>query len=151
MACPLRREGAAGLTDRSSRPHHGPNRLDTPAEEQSVALRRRRMTGPAIARTLGRPSSTVGVVLRRRALGRLAHKKTRPYTPKTNGKAERFIQSSLRESAYASPFNTSAERQAAMHPWLHNYNTARPHAGKPLISRLTRDNLLGSRPCGRLA
>ena len=267
-------EGATGLIDRSSRPHHSPNRLDTLAEEEIVALRRRRMTGPAIARTLGRPLSTVGVVLRRRALGRLAaldprppviryererpgelihidikklgridgighritgdrtgqssrravgrglgweylhvaiddrsrlaftqmlpgerkedataflnsslawfashgvsvervmtdngsayksrmfavacakhgvaHKKTRPYTPKTNGKAERFIQSSIREWAYASPFNTSAERQAAMHPWLHDYNTARPHAalaGKSPIFRLPRNNLLGS-------
>ena len=45
----------------------------------------------------------------------VAHKRTRPYTPKTNGKAERFIQSSIREWAYARPFNSSAERQAAMH------------------------------------
>ena len=77
----------------------------------------------------------------------VVHKRTRPYTPKTNGKAERFIQSSIREWAYATPFNTSAERHAAMHPWLHDYNTARPHtapAGKPPISRLTGDNLLGS-------
>jgi len=44
------------------------------------------------------------------------HKRTRPYTPKTNGKAERFIQSSIREWAYVSPFSSSAERQDAMHP-----------------------------------
>jgi transposase InsO family protein len=267
-------EGATGLTDRSSRPHQSPSRLDTLAEEEIVALRRCRMTSPAIARTLGRPLSTIGVVLRRRALGRLtaleprppviryerqrpgelihidikklgridgighritgertgqsnrrarneglgweylhvaiddrsrlaftqllpserkedattflnsslawfrsqgvfvervmtdngsayksrmfaaalngygiAHKRTRPYTPKTNGKAERFIQSSIREWAYATPFNSSAERHAAMHPWLHDYNTARPHAalaGKPPISRIGRDNLLGN-------
>ena len=77
----------------------------------------------------------------------VAHKRTRPYTPRTNGKAERFIQSSIREWAYASPFETSAERHAAMHPWLHDYNTARPHAaldGKPPISRINKDNLLGS-------
>ena len=267
-------KGATGLTDRSSRPHHSPSRLDTLAEEEIVALRRRRMTSPAIARTLGRPLSTIGVVLRRRALGRLTaleprplviryerqrpgelihidikklgridgighritgdrtgqssrravghglgweylhvaiddrsrlaftevlaserqedatafldrslawfaslgvtvervmtdngsayksklfaaalkrhgvtHKRTRPYTPKTNGKAERFIQSSIREWAYATPFSSSLERHAAMHPWLHDYNTARPHSalgGKPPVSRLTRDNLLGS-------
>lgn len=267
-------EGAPGLADRSSRPHRSPTRLAGHEEDAIEALRRQRLTGPAIARRLGRPLSTVGVVLRRRGLGRLAaldprppvtryererpgelihidikklgridgighritgnrtgqsnrraaghglgweylhvavddrsrlaftqllpserkedataflesslawfsshgvvvervmtdngsayksrmfaavldrqgiaHKRTRPYTPKTNGKAERFIQSSIREWAYATPFNTSAERQDAMHPWLHNYNTARPHAalaGKPPISRLNRDNVLGS-------
>ena len=77
----------------------------------------------------------------------VAHKRTRPYTPKTNGKAERFIQSSIREWAYATPFSSSAERQNAMHPWLHGYNTTRPHSalgGKPPITRLNRDNVLGS-------
>ena len=77
----------------------------------------------------------------------VAHKRTRPYTPKTNGKAERFIQSSIREWAYARPFNSSAERQDAMHPWLHDYNTARPHSalgGKPPVTRLNRDNVLGN-------
>ena len=77
----------------------------------------------------------------------VAHERTRPYTPKTNGKAERFIQSSIREWAYASPFNTSAERKDAMHPWLHHYNTKRPHsalAGKPPVTRLNRNNVLGS-------
>ncbi len=77
----------------------------------------------------------------------VAHKRTRPYTPKTNGKAERFIQSSIREWAYAQPFATSAQRHAAMHPWLHDYNTARPHSalgGKPPITRISRNNVLGS-------
>jgi transposase InsO family protein len=267
-------EGADGLPDRSSRPHHSPTRLDSQVEQEIETLRRRRMTGPVIARQLHRPLSTIGVVLRRRGLGRLAaldprpeairyererpgelihidikklgridgvghritgdrsdqskkravgrrlgweylhvaiddrsrlaytqllpserkedataflkssldwfrshgltvervmtdnggayrshtfqnalldagvkHKRTRPYTPRTNGKAERFIQSSIREWAYAKPFTTSAERHAAMHPWLHDYNTARPHAalnGKPPISRIARDNLLGN-------
>jgi transposase InsO family protein len=267
-------EGPPGLVDRSSRPTRSPRRLDHAAEAEIEALRRQRLTGPAIARRTRRPLSTIGAVLRRRGLGRLAalevrpaarryerervgelihldikklgridgvghritgerrgqsnrrakgqglgweylhvavddrsrlaytqvlpserkddaiafllsslawfrnhgvivervmtdngsayksrdfaaalraqsvvHKRTRPYTPKTNGKAERFIQSSIREWAYARPFDTSAERQAAMHPWLHNYNTARPHAalgGKPPISRLTRDNVPGS-------
>jgi len=74
-------------------------------------------------------------------------KRTRPYTPKTNGKAERFIQTSIREWAYASPFASSALRAQAMHPWLHDYNTARPHSalgGKPPISRIIRDNVLGN-------
>ncbi len=267
-------EGPAGLHDRSARPHRSPTRIDSAVEARIEALRRERMSGPAIARRLRRPISTVGVVLRRRGLGRLAaldprppviryererpgelvhidikklgridgighritgdrtgqsnrravgrgigweylhvaiddrsrlaytqvlpserkedattflisslawfnalgvrvervmtdngsayksklfakacadakivHKKTRPYTPKTNGKAERFIQSSIREWAYAQPFQTSAERQAAMQPWLHSYNTARPHAalnGKPPITRIIRDDVLGN-------
>jgi transposase InsO family protein len=263
-------EGEAGLSDRSSRPHHSPDRLSEQEEAAILALRRDRLSGPAIARRLARPVSTIGVVLRRHGLGRLsaldprapvtryereqpgelihidikklgringvghritgdrtgqsngrgtgweylhvavddrsrlaftqllpserkedataflnsslawfrslgitvqrvmtdngaayksrvfaaacadnkvAHKRTRPYTPKTNGKAERFIQSSIREWAYARPFSSSAERHAAMAPWLHDYNTARPHSalnGKPPLSRLPKDNLLGN-------
>jgi transposase InsO family protein len=270
VARPFAAEGEAGLVDRSSRPHRSPTRLGTRAEEEVEALRRRRLTGPAVARRLGRPVSTVGRVLRRRGLGRLAaldprepavryererpgelvhmdikkpgridgvgrritgdrggrssrrgtgweylhvavddrsrlaytellpgegqddasgflgravawfagrgvaverattdngsaydsrrfsaererhgvrHKRTRPYTPRTNGKAERFIQTSLREWACLRPFGTSAERAAAMRPWLHGYNTVRPHAalgGKPPVSRLPGDNLLGN-------
>src|SRR5271168_2261761 len=64
-------EGEAGLADRSSRPHHSPTRLAGHEEEDIEALRRERMSGPAIARRLGRPISTIGVVLRRRGLGRL--------------------------------------------------------------------------------
>ena len=55
----------------------------------------------------------------------ISHKRTRPYTPRTNGKAERFIQTSLREWAYAQPFETSADRAQAMLPWLTDYNTNR--------------------------
>jgi transposase InsO family protein len=262
-------EGEAGpLLDRSSRPRRSPTRLAEEAEAAIEALRRQRLSGPTIARRLGRPVSTVGLVLRRRGLGRLGaldprpaavryqrerpgelihldtkrlaridgvghritgdrrgqkrgvgweclhvcvddasrlaytellpderkesaaafltralawlaglgvtvervmtdngsaykshafreacvraglrHKRTRPYTPRTNGKAERFIQTSIREWAYAAPFASSAERAAAMRPWLNGYNTARPHsalAGKPPLSRLTGDNLLGN-------
>ena len=66
----------------------------------------------------------------RHACGELGrrHLRTRPYTPRTTGKAERFIQTSLREWAYARPFATSHERTAALAPWLDHYNTARPHA-----------------------
>ena len=74
----------------------------------------------------------------------LQHKRTRPYTPQTNGKAERFIQTSLREWAYLQAFETSAARTQAMRPWLHRYNTQRPHsalAAKPPLTRLNRDNL----------
>jgi transposase InsO family protein len=57
----------------------------------------------------------------------IKHKRTRPYTPRTNGKAERFIQTSLREWAYAQPFASSVERAKAMLPWITDYNHARPH------------------------
>ena len=271
----FRAEGVGGLTDRSSRPRCSPSRLGGTAEAEIEALRRQRLSGPAIARRLGRPVSTVGRVLRRLGLGRLRaleprvavvryerqqpgelihldtkklgringighritgdrrgqsnrrgrregglgwealhiaiddasrlayteilpdekkesatafldralgffnshgvsvervmtdngsaykshlfrqtladqgirHKRTRPYTPRTNGKAERFIQTSLREWIYAAPYETSARRTAAMPAWLCDYNTKRPHAalgGKPPISRLSKDNVLGN-------
>jgi len=69
----------------------------------------------------------------------LRHIRTRPYTPRTNGKAERFIQTLLREWAYAQPFTSSRRRTAALKPWLRHYNHNRPHASlgdKPPISRL---------------
>lgn len=69
----------------------------------------------------------------------LKHIRTKPYTPKTNGKAERFIQTSLREWAYACAYNTSDERAAELPNWLHRYNWHRPHGSigsKPPISRL---------------
>lgn len=76
----------------------------------------------------------------------LRHLRTRPYTPKTNGKAERFIQSSLREWAYAQSYAHSAERTQALAPWLHRYNWHRPHRSLhrlPPISRLNLgDNVL---------
>src|ERR1700712_1315485 len=69
------------------------------------------------------------------------------YTPKTNGKAERFIQTALREWAYAIAYPTSNHRAAELPVWLHRYNWHRPHASlksKTPISRLglTEDNLL---------
>ena len=74
------------------------------------------------------------------------HKRTRPYTPRTNGKAERFIQTSLREWAYARTYVSSQERSAALLPWLYHYNTVRPHTGLaqcPPAIRL-KSQLLGS-------
>jgi transposase InsO family protein len=72
---------------------------------------------------------------------------TRPYTPKTNGKSERFIQTSLREWAYARAYNASGERIAELPRWLHRYNWHRPRGGigsEPPIGRLglARNNLL---------
>ena len=259
--------GAAALNDRKPTPGRCPHRLPAETVAQIEALRRQRISGPAIARQLGLARSTVGAVLRRLGLGRLAaldpkppanryerqhpgelihidtkklgridgvghritghhvgmnrnrgigwehlhvavddasrlaytellpderkqsacaflaralaffaahsvavervmtdngsayrshlfksriasaglrHIRTRPYTPRTNGKAERFIQTSLREWAYANAYQSSAEREAAMHPWITDYNHRRPHsaqAGKPPVSRL--NNVLG--------
>jgi transposase InsO family protein len=69
----------------------------------------------------------------------LRHIRTRPYTPKTNGKAERFIQTALREWAYAQAYPTSDRRADELPLWLHRYNWHRPHGSlksKPPISRL---------------
>ncbi len=81
-----------------------------------------------------------------RGLG-LKHSFTRPYRPQTNGKAERFIQSALREWAYGIPYNHSLERTAMLERWNHHYNWHRPHQGikgMAPISRLaqSRNNLL---------
>jgi transposase InsO family protein len=263
-------DDAAGLQDRSSRPHRSPTRTTEAVAADIERLRRERRSGPAIAQQLALPTSTVGVVLRRCGLGRLEalepkpeivryerdtpgelihidikklgridgighritgdrrkqsrsrgigweflhvavddasrlaytelmpnerkesavaflehaiawfnrhgvsiervmtdngsayrskafakalaahairHKRTRPYTPRTNGKAERFIQTSIREWAYARPFQSSAERSDAMPAWLRHYNRKRPHSalnGKPPISRIEKDNVLGN-------
>lgn len=73
------------------------------------------------------------------------HIRTRPYTPRTNGKAERFIQTSLREWAYARPYASSNERAKAIHQWAANYNLARPHSALGGISPFQRlNNLLGN-------
>jgi len=77
----------------------------------------------------------------------LKHIRTKPYTPKTNGKAERFVQTSLREWAYAKAYPSSDHRAAELPAWLHRYNWHRPHGGigsKTPISRLglAEDNLL---------
>jgi transposase InsO family protein len=81
-----------------------------------------------------------------RQLG-IKHVTTKPYTPQTNGKAERFIQTALREWAYATAFDHSDQRRGALPLWLHRYNWHRPHASldkNTPISRLglTRNNVL---------
>ena len=262
------RSGDRQLNDRSSTPHHCPHHLPTEQIAAVEQLRRQRQTGPAIARALGLARSTVGLVLRRLGLNRMAlleprppviryererpgemihldikslgrferighrisgdrtgqsksrgigwdhlhvaiddcsrlaytevlpslgredatafltraldwfarlgvhvervmtdngsayrsklfaqalqqagvrHVRTRPYTPRTNGKAERFIQTSLREWAYARPYPTSALRNQAVRQWTDAYNLTRPHAGIAGISPFQRlNNLLGN-------
>jgi len=85
----------------------------------------------------------------RRACKRLGlrHIRTRPYTPRTNGKAERFIQTALREWAYARAYDTSKQRALELPYWIHRYNWHRPHGSigsMPPISvlGLTGNNLL---------
>ncbi len=258
--------GPEALQDRSSAPGHSAHRLAPAVVAMVEQFRRQRLSGPAIARQLGTPRSTVGAVLRRLGLGRLAaltpkppvvryqrerpgelihidtkklgridgighritgqrihrsrgigwevlhvaiddatrlaytellpnekkesacafldralrffkahgaevervmtdngsaynslvfrrrladagirHIRTRPYTPRTNGKAERFIQTSLREWAYARPFQSSAERGNALAPWIDGYNTRRPHSALNHQTPWTRlNNLLGN-------
>lgn len=80
----------------------------------------------------------------------IKRQRTRPYRPQTNGKAERFIQTVLREWAYSRPYSWSAQQRRALHPWLRYYNHRRPHGGikgATPISRLTQpvNNVLGMR------
>ena len=70
----------------------------------------------------------------------IRHHRTRPYRPRTNGKAERFIQTLLREWAYAVTYQTSQHRNTALSPWLEYYNSRRPHSAlghRPPATRLT--------------
>jgi transposase InsO family protein len=258
--------GERALHDRSSAPARSPRRLPPAVTAEIERLRRQRLSGPQIARKLGRPVATVGLVLRRLGLGRraaleprpaviryqragpgellhidtkklgridgvghritgerrgprrhsgweilhvaiddaarlayseilpdertasaiafldrarawfarhgvtvervmtdngsayrshafrracaaagLRHLRTRPYTPRTNGKAERFIQTALREWAYARPYASSSERRQAIDAWLHHYNHHRPHAGINATTPAARlNNLLGN-------
>jgi transposase InsO family protein len=69
----------------------------------------------------------------------IKHRRTRPYTPRTNGKAERFIQTALKEWAYAEHWCSSEARDAQLQPWVNFYNHQRPHGSlnqKPPSSRL---------------
>ena len=70
---------------------------------------------------------------------KLKHLRTRPYTPRTNGKVERMIQTLLREWAYALPYPNSSKRAKALKPWLAYYNRQRPHSAldqRPPFTRL---------------
>lgn len=94
-----------------------------------------------------------GVAYRSRKFQRLScllgikHRRTKPYTPRTNGKAERFIQTALREWAYARRYESSNQRTEHLPGWLHRYNWHRPHRSLgyfPPVSRLkSRNNLVG--------
>lgn len=75
-----------------------------------------------------------------RQLG-LKHRFTRPYTPRTNGKAERFIQTALREWAYARTYRNSQQRSQELCSWLHQYNWHRPHSSLGLSPPILRSGL----------
>ena len=137
---------------------------------RSKRLRRQRFTGQQIARDLGVSPATVSRVLHRLGLNRIAapepaesvgryeraspgesihieHKRTRPYTPKTNGKADQFVQTSLRGWAYAKAYDTSEQRRSELPDFLFHWNRIRPHTSqgaRPPVSRLGLDqnNLL---------
>jgi transposase InsO family protein len=105
--------------------------------------------GISIRRVLTDNGSCYKHWLFRRLLHRqhVKHRFTRPYTPRTNGKAERFIQTALREWAYARSYQNSEERLGQLEPWLHDYNFHRPHSSLKLNtpasrSGLNRNNLL---------
>ena len=80
-----------------------------------------------------------------RRLG-IRHRFTPPYTPRTNGKAERFIQTALREWAYARSYLSSPQRAAHLRPWLHDYNWHRPTPALAIIP-LSADSLLPGTTC----
>jgi len=95
-----------------------------------AAVRYYRSLGVTIRRVL----TDNGACYRSRVFARaccrlgIRHRRTRPYTPRTNGKAERFIQTALREWAYAVSYDSSNQRAALLNEWLHEYNWHRPHA-----------------------
>lgn len=68
----------------------------------------------------------------------LRHQRTRPYTPQTNGKAERFIQTMLREWAYSRSYTSSDARAGQLTPWLNHYNHHRPHASLGYLPPISR-------------
>src|SRR5271168_2889663 len=72
---------------------------------------------------------------------RITPKRTRFYTPRTNGKAERFIQTAIREWAYARLYQNSADRRSHLAPWIHQYNWHRPHASLNQCPPMSRSGL----------
>lgn len=120
--------------------------LDDERKETAVGFLRRATEwlarrGVTVERVMTDNGSCYRAGLHREACAGLniRHVRTRPYRPQTNGKAERFIQTMLREWAYAAEFQNSAGRERALKPWLRHYNQRRPHmalAGQPPAARL---------------
>ena len=104
-----RKETAIGFLERSSR-----------------WLQRRRVHVRRVMTDNGSPFVSKLFAHRCAELG-IRHLRTRPYRPRTNGKAERFIQTLQREWAYGKPYKTSAGRRRALLAWVRYYNERRPH------------------------
>jgi transposase InsO family protein len=96
-------------------------------------------TGITVQRVLTDNGSCYRSKLFAEALGKITHKRTRPYRPQTNGKVERFNRTLLEEWAYAQTYHTETARLAAFTTWLHSYNHHRGHTalgGQPPASRV---------------
>ena len=76
----------------------------------------------------------------------IRHRFTRPYRPQTSGKAERFIQSALREWAYGFVYQSSLQRTQTLDHWIHHYNWHRPHQGIGGVAPMTRLNSSKKQP-----
>src|SRR5260370_31072321 len=74
----------------------------------------------------------------------IQHRFTRPYTPRTNGKAERFIQTALRQWAYVRHYLNSEERDQQLSPWIEHYNFHRPHGSLGYAPPLSRMSPVGT-------
>jgi len=125
-------------------------RGDSACQALLEALRYYRSLGVRFSRVMTDNGACYKSRAFRRLLRRLGlrHLRTRPYTPRTNGKAERLVQTALREWAYARSYESSVQRGLALPRWLHQYNWHRPHASlgyQPPISRLQipLNNVLG--------
>jgi len=71
----------------------------------------------------------------------MRHIRTRIYTPRTNGKAERFIQTAIREWAYARLYQNSQQRNQHLFGWIHDYNWHHPHASLNQLPPISRSGL----------
>ena len=125
--------------------------------ETAVAFLRRAVAwfaerGVKVERVMSDNGSPYRSVVHARACQELGirHLRTRPYRPQTNGKAERFIQTMLREWAYGRIYGSSAERASQLAGWLDRYNYRRKHGSlghRPPAARLSEllgNNLLGN-------
>lgn len=106
-----------------------------------AALRNYRSLGVKITRLLTDNGSCYRSSNFARACRRLGlkHRRTKPYSPRTNGKTERWIQTALRERAFARSFDNSSQRDDYLPVWIHQYNRHRPHSAigyLPPVSRL---------------